>query len=44
MKTPKCTWKNCKNVAKHKRKGSLINLCDKHHKQLEDEIKGLFQQ
>ena len=38
----RCTWKGCNNIAKHKTKGSLINLCDKHKKELDSTIGKLW--
>ena len=41
-----CTWVEngirCKNKGTHQEPGSLINLCNKHHKELNDSIKDLF--
>ena len=39
-----CTWDGCKNEAKHQKQGSLIALCDKHEKILNDDIEKLVKE
>lgn len=43
---PQCSWVEneirCKEKAEHHIQGSLINLCDKHNKILNDDIDALF--
>jgi len=45
MKKIICMWKGCKEIASHlqldKHGKEWSNLCDKHHKELEDSMKDL---
>lgn len=38
----KCTYRDCVDDAKHQEVGSIIALCDKHEKEINDGIRGLF--